>query len=245
VQLGSGAINTVNLETDPTGRIFGLSSNDSTSTYTFKRWNGATWATVVTFKNKPSQCSCFSKVLSFQLKSDGKPVVATYEALANDFYTFYRWTGTTWEQLGSFGSVTAANISLQTYAVNTSNQIIYAYRYTRPFLEIDYTAVTSKTQDYGTFSKTAIYDLAFRSNAPTVINYPDGATYMTVSQWTNGIWKKLGSRVERDSTKIADRGNFNLLTDKQGNTFVVWAEAACANSASCGGANIYVSQYVP
>jgi hypothetical protein len=242
--LGSG-LNTVNLETDQNGSLYGLSSNDTTARYRVKRWNGTVWATVASFRNQPSGCGCFSKVLGFQLGSNGRPILATYELIANGFYTFYGWTGSVWEQLGSSGSTTAATINLQAYAVNASNQVVYAYRYARPSFELDFTAVKSQVQEYSFFEKTSVYDLAFRSNAPTVIHYPDSANYMTVSQWMNGSWTKLGGRLERDSAKIAHRTSLNLLTDAQGKTFVVWAEATCTNSASCGGANIYVSQYVP
>jgi hypothetical protein len=243
-ELGQKDISNIQLETDAGGNVHGFYKDESTSTYTIKQWNGTTWVTIADFsKNLCESTPCFAEILSFQLKSDGKPIVFATDIRGNDARTFYGWNGSGWDELDAFASTTAAVVTWMPYTINANNEVIFSYRYTRGGqIEIDYTKITSKTKTYDNPGGMIVEDLAVRNNEPVALYRSDvDAKSLNVSFYNTSAntWKKVDRRLERDGNKVGNEGS--ALVDENGNTFVVWQEAACTNSASCGGGNIYVT----
>ncbi|MGL4609224.1 MAG: hypothetical protein ACRCYY_05990 [Trueperaceae bacterium] len=165
---------------------------------------------------------------SFDLETNGKPVLQAVNPLGYGSL-FYTWAESGWTETQRGRYVFA-------YTLNEVNQLITATSFYSSGTEL---GVTGTTQNLGLTYKAV--SLTTRDNQPLVLYTPRGQK-LTAQLWTGSAWQKLGDTLERDSNKIADDGD--VLVDKNGNIFIVWQEAVCAESATCGGANIYVSQYV-
>jgi hypothetical protein len=219
------------LETNASGQIHVVVQNKTTGENIVKRWNGSAWQTVATFKQKayvdPNAPYLYAD--SFALRTDGKPVLEVHNPLGYGSL-FYTWTGSSWQE-------TTRGRYVFDYALNTSHQLITATSFYASGTELE---VTGTTQDAGLFDGSV--SLALRNNQPVLLYYPKAENYkLTAKLWTGSSWMKLAGRLERDLAKVANESD--ILVDKQGNIFVVWQEAACKESATCGGGNIYVSQY--
>lgn len=237
----------VNLETDASGRIYGLAGDDKVSIYDIKRWNGSSWETTNSFNRIPQNTDRYYQVVDFLIKSNGGPVVIT-QADSYFYESIFIWTIKGWQMIASandssmftrssFTSYTLNANDLLFYAINSSSSRGFGYNKDTLF----YSEISS-TPPLGTFDQTHISILGFRNNSPILAARDNTKT--TILQKINGTWKQFGNQLERDITKKAYP--LGIITDKLGNTFILFQVGGCTiDGCFDGGGNIYVSQYVP
>ncbi len=230
---GMGFTGLTQLETNASGEIHAVFQSKITGNNYIKRWTGGlNWQIVATF-NKTAYDSPDAPYIyaeSFALRADGKPVLEAPTFVGGYGSDFFTWTGLTWLE-------THRGRYMHDYALNSSTYLITATSFYGGGTELE---VTGTTQDAGLFDGDV--SLAIRNDQPLLLYFPRAENNkLTAKLWTGSSWTKLAGRLERDPAKIANESD--ILVDKQGKIFVVWQEAACVESASCGGGNIYVSRY--
>lgn len=220
----------VQLQTNSSGQVHAVFQNKTLGNNAVRRWTGSGWQNVATLKEKayeetPGFPPTYVFADSFILETDGKPVLE-YGNYTGYGSLFRIWTGTGWKK-------DSRGRHMLAYTLNSSNQIVAATSFytTGTDIDVDGTTIGQGVDGVGLF-------LTFQNNKVVLLN--NLGNKPTVTRWTGSAWQQLGGRI---GAKVSFASN--LVVDKQRNLFVVWTDAACANSASCGGANIYVSQYVP
>jgi hypothetical protein len=243
IQLGSEG--TRQLQTDKYGRVHALFYNAANDNSFIKRWDGKAWQAVASFRKLITETAFGDFYIvadSFLLKPDGKPVVAssyrTCFKCANT--TVFDWNGQTWNGVAG---VTGAccDSAVFDYASTSDNQVMVALADTLIFPYIRGAGITAG------LGKADFFSLAVKNNFPvamyrSLFDNPD-AGRIFVDVWTGSKFVHLGGDIRRNTTNVFLEGD--VVVDKNGTIFALSREAACFASASCGGANIYLSQYIP
>jgi PBP1b-binding outer membrane lipoprotein LpoB len=222
----------VQFQTDSSGNIYTVYQDKVMGENIVRRWDDSNWITVATFTKKYYEESLDSLppyvyIDGFTVKTDGKPVIA-WEGLDSKYDTLSGWNGLVWEDIDTGRYLLA-------YKLDINNKPITA----RVF-NSGYTVDITQTDETGL---SAVNDLDLVSNKPVVVGTRQQDQTPVIQLWTGSTWQQLSGNWKRETDKAAY--SQDILTDKQGNIFVAWQESACTNSASCGGGNIYVSQYIP
>jgi hypothetical protein len=228
-----GAFNgLVQLETNASGQVHAVFHNKTLGNNLVRRWDGTNWTTIATLKKNFYESSppLYLYAMSFMLQTDGKPVIEADNPHGYRSSFFYSRIGNGWQE-------TYRGRYIFDYTLNADNQIISVTSFYASGTELEVTGTGDAGLADGNVS------LAVRNNQPLLLYFPRTENNkMTAKLWTGSTWQKLGGSLERDSSKVAYQSN--VLIGKNGSVFVVWQEAACSSSATCGGGNIYVSQYI-
>jgi hypothetical protein len=222
----------VQLQTDSSGNIYTVYQDKVTGENIVRRWDDSNWITVAIFRKKyyeesPDSPPPYIYIDSFTLKTDGKPVIA-WEGLDSKHDTLSGWNGLVWEDIDTGRYLLA-------YKLDINNKPITA----RVFYS-GYTVDITETDETGL---SYVNDLELVNNKPVVVGTSQQDQTPVIQLWVGNTWQQLSGNWKRETDKAAY--SQDILIDKQGNIFIAWQEAACTDSASCGGGNIYVSQYVP
>jgi hypothetical protein len=240
-----GAFNgQVQLESDSSGGVHAVFFSPTTGNNFIKRGNGTAWQMVarlrqiVTHFSPGSSYHTPAVVTTFALKSDGKPFV-TYNwkyAGSNTEANIevVEWDGASWRWVDEWVGAKEQLI------VDKGNKSILSYtNYFPVVVRQNGKQLGEKVGDAYIFATTV--DRLNRTVVSLVESGAGGAD-LFVKRWTGSAWVTLGKALDRDISKVST--NNQVITDSNGNLFVVWQEATCVDSASCGGANIHVSKYV-
>lgn len=241
VQLGSEG--TKQLQTDQYGRVHALFYDSRGDTSLIKRWNGTSWQTAFSFRKLiPASMSAFGDFYitadGFNLKPDGKPIVRSLYRTCQkcEVLSFFDWNGQTWTDVAGYGGAYGQTFLLD-YAIASNNTVItvmleYGY----------YTNIYANSTSLGSLGgNTGLVALGVKNSSPVIWYSKEGV--FNIVFWNGNQRSKIGGDIRRDPTKQIINGD--IVVDKNGTIFALWQEAACTASATCGGANIYVSQYVP
>lgn len=243
-----GVEGTNRLQTDQYGRVHALFFSTTKGSTDFdnsfvKRWDGKAWQMVVNFKYLiPASRSAFGDFYitanDFLLKTDGKPIVISrYRTCQKcDNLSFFDWNGQTWSDIAGYSSPYGETFLLD-YTLSGNNKVFTAtldYGY--------YTNIYSNTTGLGGLGGNAgLISLEAKNTSPVLWYSKEGV--FSIALWNGSSFGKIGGDIRRDSAKQITYGD--IVVDKNSTIFTLWQEAACTTSATCGGANVYVSQYVP
>jgi hypothetical protein len=240
-----GAFNGLSqLQTNTGGQVHAVFQDYAKGDNIIKRWDGTAWRTVASFKKliPNSVSSDYILADSFVLKTDGKPVVSSeYRPCPKCITaTIWDWNGQTWNGVANISGPVGES-QLLDYALTSDNKVITAFTNYDGFPLIKGAGI-----DTG-LGYSGFLALAVKNKSPVVLyqNIRDNSNVGKVfaANWTGSKFVNLGGDIRRDTSKVFLLGD--VVVDKNGTIFTVSQEAACYESASCGGANVYVSQYIP
>jgi hypothetical protein len=176
------------------------------------------------------------------LDRNGKLVVVWAEDSGLWYLQAKRWNGTIWEKLSFLSKALPYNnygVNAFDAAFDGSNTLVVSQRATSGVVTV-YKAGSSWTP-LGSFDGLVQLQTNSSGQIHTIAQTKTTGNNI-VRRWTGSSWQALNRNWQRDTTKVALPAS---LFTQNGNIYIVWQEAACEQSASCGGTNLYVSQYVP
>ncbi len=234
-----------NLETDKNGNIYSLAQSEAGAIKknTIQRWNGTAWQTVATLEFDTTERNY--SVPQFFVTTDGKPVLLVFSSKRpyGEGYAVYSWNGTSWIITSIIGGTDPSVLSMTLDGLNRVLAYTLYNRYRSERFALD----GSNRESFGNSSYTGNYFAELSvdgTNNPLRIQPaggPNATANLTVERWTGSAWTVLGSALNREANK--ETAAHQIVNDSAGNIYLVWQESACANAATCGGANIYVSRY--
>jgi hypothetical protein len=233
----------VQLQTNAAGQVHAIFQNYTNGNNIVKRWDGVAWRTVAHFREFISDGSSgvYTFADSFLLKTDGNPVISSLyrPRIRVVVDRVLEWNGQQWSQVDGVSGPVGTGIA--DYALTTSNKIITA------ITEYDdFTTIRGAGINTG-LGSSRFLSLAVKKDFPLVMyqNTRDNPSFgkVFVDGWDGGQLVNLGGDIRRDTAKMFLMGD--VVVDKSGTIFALSQEAACFASATCGGADIFVSQYVP